>query len=164
MVDNDAVVDGAVQSEQRVKADPDILHELFDAPQSDGELDEMTGDVPADIVAHNELNTYKRFRLLPIGDNESNYNDPLAWWKMHEHTLPFLAKLARKTLNVPASSAPSERVFSSAGIYVSKRRARLRSDIVEATVFLHGCWRRVEAYLRDCNDEADSKRVRKGSD
>ena len=61
--------------------------------------------------------------------------------------------MARKTLNVPAASAPSERVFSSAGIYVNKRRARLRNDIIELTVFLHGYWDRVEAYLRDSNGE-----------
>ena len=81
--------------------------------------------------------------------------------QQHENTLPFLAKLARKTLNVPASSAPSERGFSSAGNYVKKCRARLRSDIVEATVFLHGCWKKMEAYMRDASDEAAGKRARK---
>ena len=40
--------------------------------------------------------------------------DPLEWWKMHNTQLPTIAKLARKYLAIPASSAPSERVFSRA--------------------------------------------------
>ena len=101
---------------------------------------------------------YKRLRILSVRDSDGNFNYPLIWWKITEATLPYLAKLARRTLNIPSTSAPSERVFSSAGIYVNKRRARLRSDIVEATVFLHGCWEKVEEYFKDTN--ADGKRAR----
>ena len=36
----------------------------------------------------------------------------LGWWKNHEAVLPILAKVAKKVLTVPASSAKSERVFS----------------------------------------------------
>ena len=36
----------------------------------------------------------------------------LDWWKTHETVLPILAKVAKKVLTVPASSAKSERVFS----------------------------------------------------
>ena len=43
---------------------------------------------------------------------ESNFPiDPLAWWKMHDGQFPTIAKLARKYLAIPASSATSERVF-----------------------------------------------------
>ena len=130
---------------QKGNPDTDILHALFAAQQHDSD-DDMSEELPANDVANNELNAYRRLRPLLIRDGDGNYSDPLAWWKEHENTLPFFAKLARKTLNVPASSAPSERVFSSAGNYVKKCRARLRSDIVEATVFLHGCWKKMEAY------------------
>ena len=40
--------------------------------------------------------------------------DPLAWCKMHDGQFPTIAKLARKYLAIPVSSAPSERVFSRA--------------------------------------------------
>ena len=44
--------------------------------------------------------------------------------------------LARDYLSIMASSVSSERVFSSAGITLSKRRNRLQADIVEALQFL----------------------------
>ena len=48
------------------------------------------------------------------------------------HRYPVWASLARDYLSVMASSVSSERAFSSAGITISKRRNRLKADIVEA--------------------------------
>ncbi|EJF61812.1 hypothetical protein DICSQDRAFT_38309, partial [Dichomitus squalens LYAD-421 SS1] len=45
---------------------------------------------------------------------------------------PVWASLARDYLSIMASSVSSERAFSSAGITISKRRNRLKGDIVEA--------------------------------
>jgi hAT family C-terminal dimerisation region len=47
-----------------------------------------------------------------------------------------------------ASSVSSERAFSSAGITISKRRSRLKPDIVEALQFLK-CLHRRELIYRD---------------
>jgi hypothetical protein len=41
-----------------------------------------------------------------------------------------------------ASSVSSERAFSAAGITISKRRSRLKADIVEALQFLKCLYRR----------------------
>ena len=46
--------------------------------------------------------------------------------------LPVWASLARDFLPIMASSVSSERAFSKAGITISKRRNRLKGDIVEA--------------------------------
>lgn len=46
------------------------------------------------------------------------------------------ASLARDYLAIQASSVSSERAFSSAGITISKRRNRLKANIVEALQFL----------------------------
>ena len=64
-------------------------------------------------------------------------DNPLMWWKFREPSYPTLAKLARKYLAIPASSTPSERVFSSAGLIVSKRRSRISSDKVDMLIFLN---------------------------
>lgn len=41
--------------------------------------------------------------------------DVLTWWKLQKDKLPILAALARAYLCIPATSAPSERLFSTAG-------------------------------------------------
>ena len=51
--------------------------------------------------------------------------DPLYWWKNNATRFPLHAKLARKILAVPATSAPTERLFSTAGLTITKERSRL---------------------------------------
>jgi hypothetical protein len=69
-------------------------------------------------------------------DENGAADDPLAWWKRKEALFPRLARLARKYLALPASSAPSERIFSKMNAVVDKRRASLDSDRVERLVFI----------------------------
>ena len=67
--------------------------------------------------------------------------DPLAWWKMHDGQFPTIAKLARKYLAIPASSAPSERVFSQAKLIQQRQRWNLLPQCLEACVMLkHNAW------------------------
>ena len=58
-------------------------------------------------------------------------NDPLKWWKMNDHHFPHLQKPAKKILCRPSSSVPSERLFSAAGLTVTKGRTRLDLDTVD---------------------------------
>ena len=62
--------------------------------------------------------------------------DPLQWWKVHEANFPRLSNLARKYLSIPATSAPSERVFSTGGNIVTCQRACLKPEAVDRLVFL----------------------------
>ncbi|KZT24067.1 hypothetical protein NEOLEDRAFT_1028302, partial [Neolentinus lepideus HHB14362 ss-1] len=50
----------------------------------------------------------------------------------NSNIFPVWASLARDYLSVMGSSVSSERAFSHAGITISKRRNRLKADIVEA--------------------------------
>jgi len=56
----------------------------------------------------------------------------MSYSQLNAHRYPTWASLARDYLSVMASSVSSERAFSSAGITISKRRSRLKGDIVEA--------------------------------
>ena len=56
---------------------------------------------------------------------------------MNGNRFPHLENLAKKYLAIPATSTPSERVFSVAGIVVDKRRAALTPEMVDALVFLN---------------------------
>ncbi|CAM9225809.1 unnamed protein product, partial [Laminaria digitata] len=64
--------------------------------------------------------------------------NPLQWWEEHRSTLPLLKELAARVLCVPASSASSERLFSKAGLTLTKQRARLTGSRVAQLVTVRG--------------------------
>lgn len=76
---------------------------------------------------------FKNYLLTPCIDKEE---DPLAWWKAHQVNFPHLAKLARKYLCIPATSSPSERLFSTSGNIVTCQRSSLKPATVDRLVFL----------------------------
>ncbi|XP_063743762.1 E3 SUMO-protein ligase ZBED1-like [Eleginops maclovinus] len=65
------------------------------------------------------------------------HTDPLTWWKANQKRYPRLAKLASAYLCVPATSVPSERVFSAAGLIVNRLRTRLHPEHVDMLIFLN---------------------------
>ncbi|CAL9703630.1 unnamed protein product [Knipowitschia caucasica] len=77
-----------------------------------------------------ELNSYL---VSPTIDSE---DDPLSWWNVHQVNFPHLSKLARKYLCIPASSSPSERLFSTSGNVVTCQRTCLKPANVSMLVFL----------------------------
>ena len=62
--------------------------------------------------------------------------DPLEWWRLHKANFPRVACLARKYLCIPATSAPSERAFSTGGNIVTCHRSALKPVTVDRLVFL----------------------------
>ncbi|KAK3909772.1 E3 SUMO-protein ligase ZBED1 [Frankliniella fusca] len=58
-----------------------------------------------------------------------------AWWQRHCGSLPLLATLARKYLAIPASSVPSERLFSTGGNVVTDTRRSLTGQHAEMLIF-----------------------------
>ena len=60
----------------------------------------------------------------------------LSIFQRNAHRYPVWAALARDHLAIMASSVSAERAFSSAGITITKRRNRLKGDIVEALQIL----------------------------
>lgn len=63
--------------------------------------------------------------------------DALKWWKDHETKFPLVAQLAKKYMCIPASSACSERVFSTAGNLITAKRSCLLPENVSMLVFLY---------------------------
>jgi hypothetical protein len=63
--------------------------------------------------------------------------DPLEWWRANNARYPTIAVQARIYLAIPATTAPSERLFSHGAIIVNKRRSRLNPETVETLTFLH---------------------------
>lgn len=71
-----------------------------------------------------------------LADKPSQDCEPLEWRKSNESKYPKIANIARRVLAVPATSVPSERIFSAVGLLINKLRNRLSSDIVDSIIFL----------------------------
>jgi hypothetical protein len=63
-------------------------------------------------------------------------DSPLVWWREHRFQFPRIAVVARKWLSVPASSTPSERVFSHCGVALTAKRASMRGEALMNQILL----------------------------
>ena len=61
----------------------------------------------------------------------------LLWWKSNQERFPVISKVARQLLCVLATSVPSERIFSTAGLVVSNLRSSLKSENTDMLIFLN---------------------------
>lgn len=77
-----------------------------------------------------QLTAYKQEPTVNLTQN------PLAWWKSNQNSYPLLARLAKSLLCIPATSVPSERVFSTAGDIVTQQRSNIKSKHVDILIFL----------------------------
>lgn len=98
----------------------------------------------------------------PVCDRTVNV---INWWKIHGHRFPDLARMARDYMSVPASSVPSEQLFSRASDIITKKRNRLL-DTSSSSILLVKSWlgwpeiekweieheRRMETLLDDSED------------
>jgi hypothetical protein len=71
-----------------------------------------------------------------VPENERDMDYVLKWWKEHADKLPVLAKIAKRYLAIPATSAEPERVWSAAALLCSDLRGSLSTDSVENQLFL----------------------------
>ena len=71
-------------------------------------------------------------------------NDPVVWWKQNAGAYPVLAELAKTHLPLQATSAPSERVFSTASLVISAKRAGLGNEVAGKLLFLKQNWKHHE--------------------
>lgn len=92
-----------------------------------------------DIYTDNENNWQSQVNVemeLYKGSRATDRN-VLQWWQSHEKDFPRLHQVARKILCIPASSASSERAFSSANRVLEERRCNLKGENIDAILFLH---------------------------
>lgn len=124
-----------VEAEEYHEANPVAAEhsKKFRYAHSDEEEDDVqdasVSDAQSQNMVDNVIEEYKR--ISELHDNL----DPLKWWRKQSNLDP-LKQVARRYLGCPATSVPSERVFSVAGNIVNKRRASLSGENVEMLVCL----------------------------
>lgn len=87
-------------------------------------LDQLDGEGLVDLAAFNNPSEDSIFRVLRHKDVKS----PTAFWMLTKRKHPGLSQLADKLLNIPASSAQLERVFSNWSYVHCPLRNRLTFD------------------------------------
>jgi hypothetical protein len=140
------------------------VDDFLDELQAEDELQELDDAIDEPIILEDaeeenwspekvremiqaEIKLYKAAKGMKLRDAlTKHFVNPLDWWKVNESNFPWLAKLALKYLSIPATSAPSERVFSTAGLTIAKDRARLEASQANEIVFLHDSLPEVHKY------------------
>ncbi len=84
----------------------------------------------ADAAIALELAMFRNFVV------EEEVKDPLQWWQVNGPRFPTAALLARRYLSMPASSAPSEAVFSRMNVVINARRGRTLPERTEKMVMM----------------------------
>ena len=86
-------------------------------------------EVPLHQQISNEIERYREEQVFT--------KDPLHWWKNNSFKYTYLSRVAKRLLCVPASSVPSERIFSLAVIVLAMQRANLAPENVDKILFLN---------------------------
>ena len=110
--------------------------------QPDNQVTEPPTKKPTLMLAHESSSDeeedrielcLERYKAEPLTGMD---DCPQEWWSAHEAAHGEMARLARKYLATPATSVPSERLFSLSGHVVQKKRASLLSENVNSLVCL----------------------------
>ena len=80
-----------------------------------------------------EIDNYLNESITPIKPESIDVYD---WWNTNQSTFPILSRVARKFLSIPATSVPSERLFSDAGNQITSKRTRLSPEVVNELLFV----------------------------
>jgi len=115
-----------------------ILKEKEDAPETqpdddnDGELSdaELYRAGPLEFDTETEFTKYLKLPVMP------RETDIYYYWKAKQFEFPIISKIAGDYLAIPATSAPSECVFSIGSDVVTKKRNRLTGDSVRMIMCL----------------------------
>lgn len=98
----------------RVRVEEDEEEERDEAPQQPVKktLGGLLGRVKPQSRRTPEQMAETEMDIYISEDVTEGEDDPLTWWKENEKRFPLISNMARKYLCIPATSTPSERVYS----------------------------------------------------
>lgn len=90
-----------------------------------------------EALAAKEIDHYSSEIIYNYESAGSKFDfDVLNWWHTKEKKYPLLSSLAKLYLAIPATSAPSERLFSGATNTVTDKRSRIAPETLHGVLFL----------------------------
>lgn len=134
---------GFIDNEEVCNEAKELLKDKFNQLKSDSLL---TTSTTHSTLPSGSSSLFSIFKRNSLQDNEITAYfslpeldfdlDPFTWWYDHKEQFPILSKLARIYLPIPATSTPSERLFSSAGNLLTAKRTRLNPELFHRIMFL----------------------------
>ena len=112
-----------VSNSKRAKRDYESSDEEDDTSHS--------SDNPASMAQQ----LIERYQQQPEVESSA---DPYIWWNQHRNTFDYMLPIISKHLGCPATSVPSERLFSSAGNVISCKRAAMLPENANEFICLSG--------------------------
>lgn len=87
-------------------------------------------------MANEELDRFDKIQTLPLLNRDGSYVNPLPWWRENASRFPLLSELAHVYLAIPATSAPSERVWSRASRILMYKRSVMKPEVAQGMMFV----------------------------
>jgi len=148
------VVAPAARKKKALALTRDLLADVADHSESDpSTADSVAVRDPGDQPPPSKKTRIENFEdlcdaddtTLPVRNELADYvnfqvpkdTDIMKFWSDNRTHFPKLCLVARRVLCIPATSTPSERVFSTAGRVLEKRRTSLSTHSVNSLLFLH---------------------------
>jgi hypothetical protein len=129
--------DQAESKEDGEYKDDDCFGVIFDSPLKHGR--QFLQAFPEADSFHDDLRNRVELKVVNYLNKMahiSHHQDPLLWWRENKHLYPNIAQTARKWLCIPATSTPSERVFSNCGVAVTAKRSKMKGSCLKSQILL----------------------------
>ncbi len=100
--------------------------------------DDQDNSATANILCENQMYQLllgNDFKMKMQNSETKAYNCPLDWWKTSAHRFKNLERLAVKYLAIPATSAPSECIWSRAARVLTAKRNKLSEEVSSAIMY-----------------------------
>ena len=100
--------------------------------------DDQDNTATANMLCENEMYQLllgNDFKMKMQNIKTKVYNCPLDWWKTSAHRFKNFERLAVKYLAIPATSAPSERIWSRAARVLTAKRNKLSEEVSSAIMY-----------------------------
>lgn len=122
-----------------LQEDEEVVKEASnEIPDEDGNKIDFTSILENRPVHKDPEDELKEYLAMKRAGKDQNI---LEWWKNHEKSFPTLARMTRDLLSIMATSVAAERLFSLAGLVMTKGRSSLNDESARVILCLHSWFR-----------------------